>query len=226
MQIEGVFVIIQMFFNPITMQQFKDETPQEQGEGFDRSSAQAAETGDEGQRAEQEFAKAAPELEKLDAAEMATVLKALYNALEKGDEQKILQLMWQLDQSEFMIKLRNWWNRRSSFLQKYLNEHPLFKGLVTFGFLEIKGVSRENMDKAADTEAKLTLPLKRAGVRVAAIFVPELRPFVPLVEVVTKLQERTGKLGKLSRKYLAERRETEDKKEKAKYHKGPEGHKA
>lgn len=203
------------------MQQFKDETPQEEGEKFDQAAAQDAETEEKDfNRAEKDWQTSVPELKNLDITEIGSLLKALENALEKGDKQKILALMWQMDQSNPMMRLREWWDRRGSFTQKLLMLHPtssaLFKALTTLGFLELKGVSPEEMDKKANWATKIRIPLQKWGVRIAALFFPEIKPFEPLIQIGLKLQAKGYELSKESRPYLAGRRAEEKERNKIK----------
>ncbi|MBI4995263.1 hypothetical protein HZC21_06555 [Candidatus Peregrinibacteria bacterium] len=203
------------------MQQPKDEQPAEEGEKFDQAAAQDAETAEKDfDRAEKEWKTSTPELKDLNVAEIGSLLKILEKALEQGDKQKILALMWQIDQSNPMMRLREWWDRRSSFTQKLLMLHPtssaLFKALATVGFLELKGVSPEEMDKKTDWATKIKIPLQKWGVRIAALFFPEIKPFEPLIQIGLKLQAKGYELSKESRPYLAGRRAEEREKNKIK----------
>ncbi|MEK7523754.1 MAG: hypothetical protein AAB588_01860 [Patescibacteria group bacterium] len=176
----------------------------------------------EDERVDEELKNSAKELKGIDFQDVTHLLTALAEALKNRDDQKTEALLWQLDQSEPLINLRNWWDRRSSIVQKYLNNFslfaPLFNGLVMFGFLDLKGITMEEIDKRSDLITKIGIPAEKAGVHIAGFLMAEILPFKPLINVCIALQEHGYAFAKKSRHYLARRREQEAAIEKRKKH--------
>lgn len=203
------------------MQQPKDEIPQEEGEKFDQSSAQDTENELNEEKVQEEFKKFAEAISALDAKDTKPLTDQLNKLAEKEklsdkDIQRILTILWQIDQSEFMIKVRKLWDRCPGLVQKIIfygpniGLSPMFKILIGLGFLEVKKLSSEAVQK----HQELSLWTAKWGTRIASFVVPEVKPFQPLIEVLLKLAKHGSDFTKTSRPYLAQKRAEEEKKQK------------
>lgn len=182
----------------------KDESRQEEAEVIDFGKIRA-EDDEEGQKVEEELRGSKEQLHTLNTESITHLLAALNGALDKNDDAKVLNLMWQLDQSETVCKLREWWRQRSPFTQKYLYYSEallVFRYLVVFGMLEVKGWNTQEVSKREYRRVSGSA----WALKIIGLLVPEMAVFKPLLNVFIKLQGKLGKLGEKSRAYLTERR--------------------
>lgn len=142
-----------------------------------------------------------------DIASLTAVLKLLNQALENGDEAKILEVLGAIDQSPSMTSLRNWWDKQHPRVRKLLWAFPttalLFQELVIFGFLTYDGMTEEKLVRRQER----SLTLGKWFVRGAPVICPELRPLIPLFEALIAFEEKKQPLARKSRAYLAQHRQ-------------------
>lgn len=158
---------------------------------------------------EEELTRSREELHGIEVKGIVHLLETLNNALEKKDDKKVLELMWQLDQSETVTAIRGWWDKRNGLLQQYLyymDSIPLFRHLVVFGFVEMKKWSEE---KLKNREVRRVGGMRIAW-RMGKIIAPEVGFFSPLIKVCDKLQDKMTEFGAKSRPFLGKKRDEQE----------------
>ncbi len=200
-----------------------DEQIKEESEVVDINILRKNREREEVQRAHEEFNSKKGELSALDANELTGILERLNKALDGGvkEHTMVLHLLREVDQSDFMIGFRRWWDARGSWTQRFLyNMHKfpmtmgalsIFRPLVSFGFLELKGVSPEQLTKMEHDE----LSVQKFAAKVLETILPEMRPFKPLLDILLKLAEKEQGFADKSRQFLQTERVQDKKNEDA-----------
>lgn len=126
------------------------------------------------------------------AVEVAEKVKQV--SKNKEVRERLYPLVERLDRSEYLEKFRTSWNKVPRPLQwavMYLPGPSNFPGetiklLVELGVIDYKGGIAE---KDIEQRNKIERRFKTWAVKGAALFIPELKPILPLLEPIEKLGE-------------------------------------